>query len=76
MAGAELQDEISRFYAEQNAPKDALSSYMALIKGGYGSQGSETTPIYRNKPAEYLGAASTLAGIGGTLFGKGTGIFR
>lgn len=76
MAGAELQDEINRFYAEQNAPKDALSNYMALIKGGYGSQGSETTPIYRNKPAEYLGAASTAAGIGSALFGKGSGIFR
>jgi len=71
MAGAELQDQISRYQAEQNAPKDALANYMALIKGGYGAQGTQTTPIYRNKGAEYLGAASTAAGIGGTLFGKG-----
>lgn len=70
MAGAELQEQISRFQQEQEAPQQALANYMALIKGGYGSSGTETTPIYRNKPAEYLGMASTAAGIGGTLFGQ------
>lgn len=70
-AGAELQEDISRFQQEQQAPIDALTNYMALIKGGYGTSGTQTTPIYRNKPAEYLGMASTAADIGGTLFGRG-----
>lgn len=71
MAGAELQEQIDRFNFEQTAPQTALQNYMALIKGGYGSQGTQTTPIYRNKPAEYMGLASSAAGIGGTLFGSG-----
>jgi hypothetical protein len=71
MAGAELQDQISRFNQEQQAPKDALANYMALIKGGYGTQGSKISPIYRNKPAEYVGLGATVAGAAGSLFGGG-----
>lgn len=70
-AGAEMQEDISRFQAEQQAPVDALTKYMTLIGGGYGQQGTQTSPIYRNKAAEGLGMASTAAGIAGTLFGQG-----
>lgn len=71
MAGADLQEQISRFNQEQQAPKDALANYMALIKGGYGTQGQTTTPIYRNKPAEYVGLGATAASAAGSLFGGG-----
>lgn len=55
-AGAELQDQISRFNFEQNAPRDALTQYMALIGGGqYGGTSQETSPIFQNKAAENVG---------------------
>ena len=70
-AGAELQEDISRFEQEQQAPVDALTKYMTLIGGGYGTEGTSSAPIYRNKTAEGLGMAATAAGIGGSLFGSG-----
>lgn len=70
-AGAELQDDINRFNFGQQAPKDALKEYMSLVAGGsFGGTSTGTEPIYRNKTNEMLGGASTLAGIGGTLFGQ------
>jgi len=69
-AGAELQGDIARFQHGQQAPKDALAQYMALVGGGGYTDTSETSPIYRNKMADALGMGSTAAGIAGTLFGK------
>ena len=69
-AGAELQEDISRFQYEQQAPKDALAQYMALVSGGGYTDTTQRTPIYRNRTADILGGASTAAGIAGTLFGK------
>ena len=71
-AGSELQDQISRFQFEQQAPRDALTQYMTLVGGGqYGGQSTQTQPIYSNPAAENVGllggvagAASDLAGIG------------
>jgi len=74
-AGQNLQEDITRFNQGQQAPKDALSQYMALVGGGsYGGSSVGTSPIYRNKTADNLGMAATGAGIAGTLFG-GDGIW-
>ena len=74
-AGQNLQEDITRFNQGQQAPKDALSQYMALVGGGsYGGSTVGTSPIYRNKTADNLGMAATGAGIAGTLFG-GDGIW-
>ena len=78
-AGANLQDQISRFNFEQNKPDEKLRQYMTLIGGGqYGGSSTSQQPIYAsggNGLATGLGAAGTLAGIAGTLFGKSNGIF-
>jgi len=71
-AGAELQEDINRFQHGQQAPKDALAQYMALVGGGsYGGDSTSSAPIYRNQAADALGMAGTAAGIAGSLFGKG-----
>ena len=69
-AGAELQEDISRFQYGQQAPKDALAQYLALVSGGGYTDTTQRTPIYRNTTSDLLGGAATTAGIAGTLFGK------
>lgn len=75
-AGAELTDDIDRFNFSQSEPRRRLAEYMALVSGGNPGGGTSTTtqPIYSNGLANGLGAASTAAGIAGTLFGTG-GVF-
>ena len=72
--GAELQERIARFMFPQQAPRDALAQYMALVGGGQFG-GSETTtsmqPIFRNPWGEGLGAGALGVGMLGTLFGQG-----
>lgn len=69
-AGAVLQDDINRYYQGQQAPKDALAQYMALVSGGgYNSQ-TQQQPIYSNPVGNALGMGATAAGIAGTLFGQ------
>jgi hypothetical protein len=71
-AGANLQEDINRFQQGQQAPKDALAQYMALVGGGsYGGSTVGTSPIYRNQTQDILGAGASAAGIAGSLFGKG-----
>ena len=70
LAGAELQDAISKFMQPQTAAQDAISNYMRLVSGGqYGGQTTAQQPIYRDKFGEGLGAAASIAGIAGNLFG-------
>ena len=70
LAGAELQDQISKFMQPQTAAQDAISNYMRLVSGGqYGGQTTTQQPIYRNPVGEGLGAAASIAGIAGNLFG-------
>ena len=74
-AGAQLQDDINRFNFGQQADKDALAQYMALVGGGsYGGSSTSTQPIYRNGVGEALGAAALGTSIAGGLFG-GSGLF-
>ena len=74
-AGAELQDDISRFNFGQQAERDALAQYQALIAGGsFGGTSTSTSPIYRNSVGEALGAGALGVGIAGGLFGGG-GLF-
>lgn len=75
LATRQMQDLISRYYGEQQAPWNALSNYGALVSGAgqFGSTGSQTvTP-----PANYaapLGGALGGAQLG-SMFGPwGTGI--
>ncbi len=73
LAGAQLQEGMDRFQFGQNERDNALSRFMSIMGGG--SQGGSSTqqqPIYGQSPwATGLGAASSLAGIGGSLFGQG-----
>jgi hypothetical protein len=75
-AGAELEDDASRYYHEQTAPQDALAKYMAMVAGGqFGGTDTSTQPIYSNQGMDILGTGLGLAGIAGSLFGK-NGVFR
>lgn len=71
-AGTEMQADINRFNFEQQKPFDKLAQYMALISGGYGSQGTTTQPVFSSPGASFLGGAATGAGIG-NMIGGGTG---
>lgn len=63
-AGAELQDQISRWNFAQQEPSNALARYMQIIAGGSGGQTTTTTsPIYSNPLATGLGSAAALASI-------------
>lgn len=74
-AGAQLQDQISRFNFNQQAPNQALAQYMSLVAGGTPGQSTTATqPVYSNPWATGLGLASSAAGLAGSLFGKG-GLF-
>ena len=74
-AGTQLQDQMSRFNFEQNAPQNALQNYMALIGGGqYGGQQQTTAPEYSNPFANTLAMGFGGVGALGTLFGQ-QGIF-
>lgn len=71
-AGANLQDDINRFYNEQTAPRDAAREYMTLVAGGnWGGNSTQTKPIYSNDVATGLGYASSATNIAGGLFGGG-----
>lgn len=70
-AGANLQDDINRYYQQQQAPKDALAQYMSMVAGGsFGGQSTQQSPIYSNPVGNALGMGATAAGIAGTLFGQ------
>ena len=59
-AGAYLQDDIARWYSDQNAQKDALANYMALVAGGsYGGQTTTQQPVYASNQG-----LSSLMGLG------------
>ena len=69
MAGNILQDDISRFNYAQQAPKDALAQYMALVSGGGYNTQMKNEPLYRDKAADYLGAGLSIGNTAGNLFG-------
>lgn len=69
---AELSDRVNRWNFEQNSDWDRLGRYASLISGGYGGQGTQTTPVYTNNAGNFLGSAATGAGIG-NMIGGGTG---
>lgn len=66
---AALSDRVNRWNFEQNSDWDRLGRYAALISGGYGGQGSQTTPVYTNNAGNFLGSAATGAGIGNMIGG-------
>ena len=62
--GAKLQEDMDRFYFDQNADKQALADFMSLVAGGsFGGESTRTTPLYSNPLGQGLGTAATLAGI-------------
>lgn len=57
-----LQDALNRWNATQNAPQNALNTYMGYVTGS--PQGSQTTSqVYKNNGANILGTIGTIAGL-------------
>ena len=72
LAEAELQEDISRFGYQQDAPRQALREFMSTIGGGqYGGSQTTAQPLYSDPFATGLGYAGTAAGIASSLFGGG-----
>jgi hypothetical protein len=72
-AQAQLQDRVNRYNYDQNQPWNKLAQYSGLVSGGYGSQGSQSTPVYSNTAANFLGGAATGASIGNMVGSPGLG---
>lgn len=79
--GRALQDQMARHEFSQYEPYTRLPAYMGLVQGNYGGTtqstgtGTQLFPYQQSNPLLMgLGAASSLAGIGGSLFGGG-GLF-
>lgn len=64
LEGRKLQDQMSRYDFNQNKDWNNLNNYNSLVQGFAGLGGTQTTsqPVYSNKGAGAMGAAS--AGIG------------
>jgi len=74
LAEAELQEDISRFGYQQDAPRQALREFMSTIGGGqFGGSQTTAQPLYSDPFATGLGYAGTAAGIASNLFGGGEG---
>jgi hypothetical protein len=72
-----LQDDMNRFYFQQDEPVNTVQRYMQLLQGNYGGTSASTTPIYRNRAAGAAGgaAAGSMFGPWGTVIGAGLGAF-
>tara|TARA_X000001382_G_scaffold55288_2_gene37811 strand:- start:3898 stop:4791 length:894 start_codon:yes stop_codon:yes gene_type:complete len=69
-AAAQLQEDMDRFNFNQNAEKQALADYMALVAGGqYGGTQTTSTPIYQDSTSNTIGNIASLAGAAGGLLG-------
>lgn len=72
-AGAQLGDDISRFYQDQQSQKQALADYMALVAGGnFGGTTTTQQPIYASGGGGLSGllslgmmGAGLMSGMGG-----------
>ena len=77
LAKSQLQEDINRYMFDQQAPRDALSEYMAQVAGGqYGGQTVTQQPIYSNPFVQGLGVLGTGVGIAGGLFGGQNPLFN
>ena len=63
LAGQQLQDQIQRYYANQQAPYNQLAAYNQFVQGNYGNTQTQQTPQYRNYASGLLGGASAGASI-------------
>jgi len=68
-------EALSRWNFNQQAPWDALSQYMAAVRGSYGGTSVANTPYFTNPWMNVLGGALTGSQIGG-LFGGGDTISK
>jgi len=66
MTQATIDRDMARYEYEANAPQNALRNYMAMVTGDYGSTTQQTTP-----GPSGLDQLGQIAGIAGSLFGKG-----
>ena len=63
-AQAELQDQINRYQFQEGRPQQKLADYLTAVRGGtFGS--TQTTPVFRNRGAGFLGGA-----LGGAQLGS------
>jgi len=75
--GSQLQDQINRFNFQQLEPRRRIAEVLALIGGGqFGTQSTQSQPIFSNPLVSGLGAVTSLAGIASSLFGKQNGALR
>lgn len=70
-----LQEDMNRFNFGQNVEASKLARYMQNVVGGTGStsSGTSTQPSFSNPLMTGLGAATSAASIGKSLFGKAGG---
>ena len=66
MTQATIDRDMARYEYDANAPQNALRNYMAMVTGDYGSTTQQTTP-----GPSGLSQLGQIAGIAGSLFGKG-----
>ena len=72
MAGQQLQEQINRYYYPMQNQADALQRYAGTVAGGsFGSNVSQTSPLYSNTAGNALGSALGLASLGNSLMGSG-----
>jgi hypothetical protein len=68
-AGAQLQDEMQRWYENQNMNKKALADYMSLVAGGnFGQSTTTSQPIYSS--GQGMTNMLGLAGLGLDAYSK------
>jgi hypothetical protein len=68
---AELTDQLTRFNESRDQPTKALATYLGLVQGNYGQNGTTTTqgtttqqtPYYTNPAASILGGGLGLASL-------------
>jgi hypothetical protein len=60
---AELSDDVSRWFANYNAPLDNLGAFQQLISGNYGTSTTQQTPYWEGN--------NLMSGLGGAALGMG-----
>lgn len=64
-----LEDSINRYNYNQNASGDALTKYLGMIGGNYGTENTSATSKQGSPLNTFLGGLSTAAGVGKTMSG-------
>ena len=63
----QLEDQMARFYGEQNAPYDTLAKFSSFLGNPVGGSNTQSQPYFSNPIAGALSGAMGLTGIGRNL---------